>query len=313
MTTTNVINTTTSAESKTKTDLYQMITDQFVRQLEIASVGGGAIPWQKPWAKLSGAKRAVSRMTGNPYGLLNQMLLSKPSQYASFEQWTENLSGKIVKGSKGETVITHVRIEAAETDSEEMARTSYKLRYYKVFPIETVMNVEPLPLTDDGEQLNPIKEAEKLVKAYITREGITVIESEDVDVASYEAEADVIRIPVLAKYNGDVARYYADLFRAIIASTGNSKRLNRTQATAIDDPAKAEKRRNREKLLCEIGASAILNALGIKSVQTMDETIRYTEYWISKLRKDKYLIFDSIPDKALKYVAENTAEMAIAS
>ncbi len=306
---------TTTTNESNKKDIYQMITDQFIRQLEIASVGGGSVPWQKPWAKVSGAGRAVSRMTGNPYGLLNQMLLSRPSQYASFEQWTENLSGKIVKGSKGETVITYSRVENTETDAEEKASPNYKLRYYKVFPIESVMNVELLALTDDGEHENPIQEAEALVKAYISREGITVIESEDVDEACYEAEVDVICMPVLAKYNGDVARHYVDMFKAIIASTGSGKRLNRTPSTAIDDLPKAEKRENREKLLIEIGASALLNGLGIKPVQTMDETIRCTENCIEKLRVDKYLIFDatSAAERAVKYVNEKAAEMAIAS
>ena len=59
-------------------DLYQEITDRIMEQLE-----NGIIPWQKPWVS-SGS--AVSYATGKPYSLLNQMLLGRPGEYATFRQ-----------------------------------------------------------------------------------------------------------------------------------------------------------------------------------------------------------------------------------
>lgn len=41
------------------------------------------MPWLKPWFS-SGS--AVSHVTGKPYSLLNQMLLSRPGEYATFKQ-----------------------------------------------------------------------------------------------------------------------------------------------------------------------------------------------------------------------------------
>ena len=48
-------------------DLYQMITDRIIAQLE-----AGTVPWRKPWTCSQGA---ISRSTGKPYSVLNQLLL----------------------------------------------------------------------------------------------------------------------------------------------------------------------------------------------------------------------------------------------
>ena len=51
-------------------DLYQQITDRIIAELE-----KGTVPWHKPWSCTSGA---ISRVTGKPYSVLNQLLLPKP-------------------------------------------------------------------------------------------------------------------------------------------------------------------------------------------------------------------------------------------
>ena len=88
-------------------DIYQAVTDRIISQLE-----QGMIPWRKPW-KVSGIqikraedlrKVAFNRFTRTAYTPLNQMLLSKPGEYASFKQWT-NAGGKIKKGAVAEIVV----------------------------------------------------------------------------------------------------------------------------------------------------------------------------------------------------------------
>ncbi|MBR6569589.1 MAG: DUF1738 domain-containing protein, partial [Clostridia bacterium] len=46
-------------------DIYKEVTDRIIAQME-----QGNIPWHKPWIA-SGS--AISRSTGKPYSLLNQM------------------------------------------------------------------------------------------------------------------------------------------------------------------------------------------------------------------------------------------------
>ena len=51
-------------------DIYKEVSDRIIAQLE-----NGVIPWQKPWIA---SNQAISRSTGKPYSLLNQMLLGMP-------------------------------------------------------------------------------------------------------------------------------------------------------------------------------------------------------------------------------------------
>ena len=62
-------------------DLYQLITDRIIAALE-----SGTIPWHKAWACTNGA---ISRYTGKPYSVLNQMLLPQAGEYVTFRQAVE--------------------------------------------------------------------------------------------------------------------------------------------------------------------------------------------------------------------------------
>ena len=53
-------------------DIYKEVTDRIIAQME-----QGIIPWEKPWIARG---QAVSRATGKPYSLLNQMLLGQPGE-----------------------------------------------------------------------------------------------------------------------------------------------------------------------------------------------------------------------------------------
>ena len=59
-------------------DIYKEVSDRIIAQME-----QGQIPWQKPWVSTGSA---ISYATGKPYSLLNQMLLGRPGEYATFQQ-----------------------------------------------------------------------------------------------------------------------------------------------------------------------------------------------------------------------------------
>ena len=73
-----------------KFDIYQTITARIIEQLE-----QGLIPWTKPWNGVRSG--AFNRISKQPYSLLNQMLLSKSGEYATFAQW-KKLGGYVRKG-----------------------------------------------------------------------------------------------------------------------------------------------------------------------------------------------------------------------
>lgn len=135
--------------------VYEMVTDRIIKQLE-----SGVIPWEKPWTGVkSGAYNRVSKKS---YSLLNQMLLSKEGEWATFKQWTE-LGGKIRKGEKSEIIVFWkvLPVEEVQEDGTKTVKQIPLLKYINVFHISQVEGVEPLK----NEELNDIEPIEKAEKA----------------------------------------------------------------------------------------------------------------------------------------------------
>ena len=76
-------------------DLYKQITDRIIAELE-----KGTVPWHKPWSCSSGA---ISRATGKPYSVLNQLLLPQAGEYVTFRQAIEE-GHPVKKGEKASMV-----------------------------------------------------------------------------------------------------------------------------------------------------------------------------------------------------------------
>ena len=280
------------------TDLYQMVTDRIINSLET-----GVIPWHQPWCLIGSG--AFNRVTRKPYSLLNQMCLIHDGEYASFDQW-KALGGVIKKGEKAETVVFWKKLESdvdsSEEDSKSDTKPKFVLRYYKVFHISQVAGVSPLSTAEKEHQHIRIPKAEELISGYINREGIT-LEEEKGNEAYYSPAEDRIHIPALCQYK-DISEYYSTLIHEMVHSTGNINRLNR--------PGLAKARfgsedYSKEELIAEIGAASILNGLGIESDDSFANSVGYIENWLSKLRKDKYLIVRaaSAAEKAAKFILDN--------
>ena len=74
-------------------DLYQIITDRIVAELE-----QGVIPWQKPW---SGVQGAISHTTGKRYSLLNQILLGcRCGEFVTFKEAQRHTSSLTILEEK---------------------------------------------------------------------------------------------------------------------------------------------------------------------------------------------------------------------
>ena len=79
-------------------DLYTEITNRMMEELE-----RGRVPWQKPWH--DEGDLAISHKTGNPYSVLNQMLLRfHGGEYLTFKQCSDE-GGKIRRGEKGHMIV----------------------------------------------------------------------------------------------------------------------------------------------------------------------------------------------------------------
>ena len=302
-----------------KFDIYEEVTNRIIKQLE-----GGVIPWHKPW-KVSGVKIrgaedlrtvAFNRITKSAYSALNQMLLSRPGEYASFKQWNE-LGGKIKKGAKSEIVVfwkwidIKKKIDEKDPDSEEKLVKVPHLRYYQVFHIDDVEGVEPLSFDQINEptEFDPVEEAEAIIDNYVAAERIKLGYGRNR--AFYSPALDAIQLPERFQFGKKGGEFYSTAFHELVHSTGAKHRLDRLKASAFFGNEEYSK----EELVAEIGAAGMLNLLGIETEGTFRNSAAYVQSWLGALKGDKTLIVSASTraEKALRYIVNGKEETEAAS
>lgn len=275
-----------------KKDIYEMVTNRIIEQLE-----KGYIPWQKPWTGVHDG--AYNRISNKLYSLLNQMLLSKTGEYASFKQWTE-LGGHIRKGEKAE-IVTFWKIQQIEEeneDGEKIIKQLPLLRYYNVFHISQVEGVEPKSI--DLNELQPIEEAERIKTKYMQREHIKILEKVT-DKAFYSPSLDYIQVPCKEQYQ-NIEEFYSTLFHEMTHSTGHKVRLDREDVK--DCVYFGSENYSKEELCAELGSAFLINKLGIASSKSFTNSTAYIQSWLRVLKNDKKFIISasSRAEKAVKYI-----------
>ena len=267
-------------------DIYAEVTNRIIDQLE-----KGQIPWQKPWIA-SGS--AISRATGKPYSLLNQMILGRGGEYLTFAQCQKE-GGKIRKGEKSQMVVFWKFIEQEDEETHEKKQVPF-LRYYSVFHIDqceglTAKHTKPLAQT-----ANPDATAERIIYDYLSREGVTLKHQEG-DRAFYQPSTDSITLPLLAQF-AETAEYYSTAFHELTHSTGHASRLDRLSKTAYF----VSEAYSKEELIAEIGAAALVNHAGLETANSFRNSAAYVQNWLKVLRDDKRFIV-SAAGKAEKAVS----------
>lgn len=275
-----------------KKDVYEMVTDRIIEQLE-----QNIIPWQKPWGGVIDG--AYNRISKKPYSLLNQMLLQHSGEYATFKQWSE-LGGHIRKGEKSEIVVFWKLqpYEEENADGEKIIKQIPLLRYYNVFHISQVDGVEPKEL--DLNEFEPIEEAERIKNEYMTRENLKILEKLT-DKAFYSPAFDYIQVPCKEQYR-NVEEFYSTLFHEMVHSTGHKSRLDRLESGANTNFG--TEIYSKEELVAEIGSASIMNLLGIETKKSFRNSSAYIQGWLRRLRGDKKFIVSasSKAEKAVKYI-----------
>lgn len=272
-------------------DVYAIITDRIIKEME-----QGVIPWQKPWTGV--ADGAISRQTGKPYSLLNQMLLGKPGEYVTFTQ-CQREGGKVKKGAKSKLVvfwkISHKTKKDAEgnpvrNDEGDLIFEGIPfLRYFNVFHIEDCEGLEPKWTKDDElvMTIEPVEAAQNVFDEYLRTSGVK-FESLKSNNASYSPVFDRIKMPLMEQFT-KVEEYYSTLFHETVHSTGHASRLNRFDGKAGASVFGSESY-SKEELVAEIGACVSLNILGIESKSSFRNSAAYVQNWLAALKDDKKLI-----------------------
>lgn len=202
-------------------NVYGMVTDRIIAELE-----KGIVPWEKPWGS-GNPSGAFNRISKKPYSLLNQILLMKEGEWATFKQWTD-LGGHIRKGEKASFVVfwKMQKVTEINEDGETEVKQIPLLRYYNVFHISQTEGIEPLH-KEDLKEVEPIEAAEKVLHDYISREGIT-LESSISNEAYYSPMRDLIHLPVIGQFQR-VEEYYSTAYHESVHSTMKKSRCNREQ------------------------------------------------------------------------------------
>ena len=267
-------------------DIYAEITNRIISEMET-----GVILWQKPWVASGGC---VSYATGKPYSLLNQMLLGRPGEYATYQQ-VQAAGGYVRRGEKAHMVVFWKFLQKEDEETGEVKEIPF-LRYYNVFHIDQCEGLKakhskPLPQSAEADQ-----KAEAIICDYLKSSGVKLYHQQG-DRAFYRPSDDTITLPLLAQFH-ETSEYYSTAFHELIHSTGLSKRLNRLDRTAFFGSEAYSK----EELIAEIGASALVNLAGLETAASFRNNAAYVQNWLQVLKSDKRFIV-SASGKAEKAVA----------
>ena len=292
-------------------DIHAAITNRIIEQLS-----QGIIPWNKPW-KVSGINIkganglrhvAFNRITKTAYSPLNQMLLSRAGEYATFAQW-KKLGGSIRKGAKSEMVVfwsTGYEKKGEDDNGEEIkVRVTYEfpvLKFYNVFHINDVDGVKPLEQAElkdgEAETFDSIETAERIAQEYSQRENCAI--NYGGDSAFYHPAFDFVQLPCRAAFGDNVGGFYSTMFHELTHSTGAENRLNR-----LDKGQRfGNESYSKEELTAELGAAGILSILGIENSATFTNSAAYIQNWLQVLKNDTKMIVSAATraEKAIKYI-----------
>lgn len=298
-----------------KVTVEEIITDKIVSMLE-----KGEIPWHKPWVGTQSfaynrisAKTAIRANKPIPaYSFLNQIMLDKPGEWASFKQWNDE-GATVKKGEKSSICVWWSQLSYPQKDENgkivldengnQVMKKYWKLRYYSVFHISQVVKADKIA-NEDGtitfvptdesmipvikdEALpcvfEPIEQAEIVFHDYLDRNKIAF--EEYGDSAFYAPAQDKIVLPPKDCFKSTV-EYYSTAFHEATHSTGHESRLNRLTKTASFGSAVYSK----EQLCAEIGAASCMHRLGIETASTLQNSAAYCQSWLKALKNDKKML-----------------------
>ena len=278
---------TTTAKEKTRIDVYSLINDRIIEQLE-----KGTVPWCKPWSTGGLPMNIISKRY---YRGINMMLLAmegyEHNQFLSFKQ-VGDIGGKVKKGEKGHIVVYWSQVdnkqeqktEPADQNEENSAQKKKAiLRYYYVFNIAQCENI-PEKYQPKVREANDLLSCEAIVSAMPQCPPIKHKEQR----AFYNFKDDFVNMPKKRSFKNDES-YYSTLFHELVHSTGHESRLKRD--TLIHMSEFGGETYSIEELIAEMGTCYLQSFAGITS--EFEQSAAYLQGWLGKLKNDKRFIFQA--------------------
>ncbi len=282
-------------------DVYQIITDRIVQQLE-----NGVVPWHKPWK--AGAhgwpKNLVSK---RDYRGVNVFLLSctdyELPYWVSYKQ-AKQLGGHVCKGQKSTLVLFWKWYDKEDSESGKAVKIPV-LRYYNVFNVAQCDGLdERIPQVDAvaDNEFTPIEACERIVAG--------MPQSPDINHGSagafYRSSDDTVSMPFQERFETP-EHYYSTLFHELVHSTGHDGRLKRNGI--IESHRFGSGSYTREELVAEMGAAFLCGHADTVDA-TIDDSASYIDGWLKRLKDDKRLVVHAAANaqKAADFILDRMHE-----
>lgn len=283
-----------------KPDIYQTITDRFIRQLE-----QGTVPWQRPWIS------AQNMISCKPYQGINTLILAcenrESPHWLSYKQ-AHDLGGTVKKGERGTPVIYWQLLERKDANGVAILDASGRperlpfIRWSNVFNLEQCENIKAPELSKAVASTPPLERAQ----AIVDKSFVQIDPNSQRDMAFYLPALDRIEVPSIERFPNR-SEYYHTLFHEMSHATGSKNRLNREGIAGhapFGTPAYAK-----EELIAELGAAFTSNEAGILQDCTFQNSASYVKNWISALEDNPRMLISagSAAQKASDYICNEAS------
>ncbi len=289
---------------KTKTDIYETVTNTIIEVLENGLTGKLEMPWHGVTALPQNA-RTENNYNGINIPLLWTYQMKKEYQsgiWATYKQW-QDLGAQVKKGEKGAPVVFWKSIEVEPSDDNEEAESRMFARYSSVFNVAQVEGYEAVTESFEPNDIQAIAAADNLLDS----SGIEIRYGEGG--AYYSATGDYINLPrpEFFKETDDSSateNFYSTAFHEMTHATGAKHRLDRDMNHKF-----ASKDYAFEELIAELGAAMLCTSAGVTPAPREDHVL-YIQNWLKALKNDKKFIFaaSSQAQKAADYLHSFTKE-----
>jgi antirestriction protein ArdC len=272
-----------------RTDVYQRITDQIVRELE-----KGVRPWMKPWNAEHAAGRITRPLRGNgvPYQGINVLMLWSAAMekgyaapiWMTFKQALD-LKANVRKGEHGSLVVYADKIIRTEKDSETGEESDRAIPFLKAYTVFNVEQIDGLPEHYYGKPAPRTETVRRIAHAesFFAATGATVRHGGNR--AFYSPTSDHVQMPPFEAFR-DAEAYYATLAHETVHYTRHPSRLDRDFGRKrFGDEGYAM-----EELCAELGSAFLCADLEL-TPEVRDDHAAYIASWIKVLKDDKRAIF----------------------
>jgi antirestriction protein ArdC len=268
-----------------KRDIYQIITDKIVHQLE-----QGVRPWHQPWSAghLEGRISLPLRHNGVPYRGVNVLALwmeglakgYAAARWMTFKQALE-LGGCVRKGEHGTLTVYADSIRRMEEGQEEPTEIKF-LKGYTVFNVE---QIDGLPASYYDRPSAPSGGLKTIAHAEAFFRWTGACIKHGGGEACYVLLTDTIHMPRLDTFR-DAESYYATLAHECTHWTRHPMRLARTFGRKrFGDEGYAM-----EELVAELGSAFVCAELDL-APETREDHASYIANWPQVLKNDTRAIF----------------------